>query len=77
MTSKARELQRRQNEHRVALFEAHRGEEFERERVALEFVQQRRIEGKSFVVLGGECEVIALARVVKIGGFHGRGLILG
>jgi hypothetical protein len=39
-------------------------------------VQQRRVEGQAFVVLGRESEVIALSRVVKILGSNGRGPIL-
>lgn len=43
--SKSGELQRRENQHRIALFQPYRREKFERERVVFEFVQERGVEG--------------------------------
>ena len=43
--SKSGELQRRENQHGIALFQPYRREKFERECVVFKFVQERGVEG--------------------------------
>jgi len=61
-----RQMQRRQDEHRISLFDAHAREQFQRERVVFEQGEQGRVERQTLVIFGRQCKVIALSRVVEV-----------
>jgi hypothetical protein len=66
VTAQRRQMQRRQNEHGVSLFDSHAREKFKREQVVFESGEEDGVEGQALVVFGRQRKVITLSRVIEV-----------